>query len=92
MPVGHPRPGEPLAHGARRPRLDDRPRRSRLGGAAGLGLRETEARYLDAERRRVVYVAATRARDLLVVPRAGAVAPGKIICGDLLHGGERCPI
>ena len=55
---------------------------------AGLGLRDTEARYLDAERRRVVYVAATRARDLLVLPRAGAVAPGKIICGDLLHGGR----
>ncbi len=31
-----------------------------------------ERRYLDAERRRLVYVAATRARDLLVLPVAGA--------------------
>jgi ATP-dependent helicase/nuclease subunit A len=52
---------------------------------AGLALRATERAYLDAERCRVVYVAATRARDLLVVPRAGTVAPGKIICADLLH-------
>jgi len=54
----------------------------------GLGLRDTERRYLDAERRRVVYVAATRARDLLVVPRAGQVKPGKLVCGDLLEGCE----
>jgi ATP-dependent helicase/nuclease subunit A len=52
---------------------------------AGLDLRETEKRYLDAERRRVIYVAATRARDLLIIPRAGQVAPGKLVCGDLLH-------
>ncbi|MGH7307226.1 MAG: UvrD-helicase domain-containing protein, partial [Candidatus Rokuibacteriota bacterium] len=52
---------------------------------AGLDLRGTERAYLDAERCRVVYVAATRARDLFVVPRAGTVAPGKIICADLLH-------
>jgi ATP-dependent helicase/nuclease subunit A len=51
---------------------------------AGLDLRGTEQRYLDAERRRVIYVAATRARDLLVVPRAGKVAPGTYVCGDLL--------
>jgi ATP-dependent helicase/nuclease subunit A len=51
----------------------------------GLDLRETEKRYLDAERRRVIYVATTRARDLLVIPRAGQVAPGKLVCGDLLH-------
>jgi ATP-dependent helicase/nuclease subunit A len=54
----------------------------------GLGLRVTERRYLDAERRRVVYVAATRARDLLVVPRAGQVTPGKLVCADLLEGCE----
>ena len=54
----------------------------------GLGLRGTERRYLDAERRRVVYVAATRARDLLVVPRAGQVKPGKLVCGDLLEACE----
>jgi ATP-dependent helicase/nuclease subunit A len=35
---------------------------------AGLGLRERESKYEDQERRRVVYVAATRARDLLIVP------------------------
>lgn len=50
----------------------------------GLGLKGTEDAYLQAERRRVIYVAATRARDLLVVPRAGSVPPGKYVCGDLL--------
>ncbi len=50
-----------------------------------LGLRETEKRYLDAERRRVMYVAATRARDLLVVPRSGTPTD-KMICGELLAG------
>ncbi|HVQ74332.1 MAG TPA: UvrD-helicase domain-containing protein [Candidatus Binatia bacterium] len=54
---------------------------------AGLGLRKSEASYLDAERKRVVYVAATRARDLLVLPRAGAGPPGKIICAALLADG-----
>ena len=52
---------------------------------AGLNLKTTEKHYLDAERRRVIYVAATRARDLLVIPRAGQVKPGKLVCGDLLH-------
>ncbi|OGK85255.1 MAG: hypothetical protein A2X53_12805 [Candidatus Rokubacteria bacterium GWA2_70_23] len=51
---------------------------------AGGALRATEQQYRQSERRRVVYVAATRARDLLVVPRAGAMPPGKLICGDLL--------
>jgi ATP-dependent helicase/nuclease subunit A len=51
---------------------------------AALGIRRTERAYVDAERRRVIYVAATRARDLLVVPQAGAVQPGKFVCGDLL--------
>jgi ATP-dependent helicase/nuclease subunit A len=54
---------------------------------AGLGLRKSEASYLDAERKRVVYVAATRARDLLVLPRAGASAAEKIICAALLADG-----
>ncbi len=50
---------------------------------ADAGLKETERRYSDAERKRLVYVAATRARDLVVVPKAGA--PGKnLICGTLL--------
>jgi ATP-dependent helicase/nuclease subunit A len=50
----------------------------------GLGIRQTERGYLDSERRRVAYVAATRARDLMIVPKAGAVPPGKFVCGDLL--------
>ena len=51
---------------------------------AGLGIRQTERAYQSAERRRVVYVAATRARDLLVVPKAGDVPAGNFVCGDLL--------
>jgi ATP-dependent helicase/nuclease subunit A len=51
---------------------------------AGLGIRQTERTYLDAERRRVIYVAATRARDLFIVPKAGDVAAGRFVCGDLL--------
>jgi ATP-dependent helicase/nuclease subunit A len=51
---------------------------------AGLGIRRTEQAYRDAERRRVVYVAATRARDLLILPKAGNVPPGRFVCGDLL--------
>jgi ATP-dependent helicase/nuclease subunit A len=50
----------------------------------GLDIQQTERAYLDAERRRVVYVAATRARDVLVVPKAGDVAAGRFVCGDLL--------
>ena len=53
---------------------------------AGLGIRQTERAYLDWKRRRVVYVAARRARDLLIVPKAGDVAPGRFVCGDLLAG------
>ena len=52
---------------------------------AGLGIRETERRYRAAEKRRVIYVAATRARDLLVIPKAGEVQPGRFVCGDLLE-------
>jgi UvrD-like helicase C-terminal domain len=51
---------------------------------AGLGIRQTERTYLDSERRRVAYVAATRARDLLIVPKAGTVQAGRFVCGDLL--------
>ncbi len=51
---------------------------------AALGIRAAEQQYLDAERRRVAYVAATRARDLLIIPKAGSVPPGKFICGDFL--------
>jgi ATP-dependent helicase/nuclease subunit A len=55
---------------------------------AGLRLKDTEKAYLDAERRRVVYVAATRARALLVIPRAGAPDPSKMVCGALLAGAD----
>jgi ATP-dependent helicase/nuclease subunit A len=55
---------------------------------AGLDLRDTEKAYLDAERRRVVYVAATRARDLLVVPRTGPQDPAKLVCSALLAGAD----
>ena len=51
---------------------------------AGLGIRDAEQQYLDAERRRIAYVAATRARDLLIIPKAGTVAAGKLMCGDFL--------
>jgi ATP-dependent helicase/nuclease subunit A len=50
----------------------------------GLGIRQTERAYLDWERRRVIYVAATRARDMLVVPKAGNITPGRHVCADLL--------
>jgi ATP-dependent helicase/nuclease subunit A len=44
-----------------------------------------ERRYLDAERKRLVYVAATRARDLLVLPVAGDPDPswisGRLVAG-----------
>lgn len=44
-----------------------------------------EKRYLDAERKRLVYVAATRARDLLVLPVAGGATPdwvtGRLVAG-----------
>jgi ATP-dependent helicase/nuclease subunit A len=49
-------------------------------------LTKREKRYADMERRRVVYVAATRARDLLVVPRA-AEAKERHVAGALLSGG-----
>jgi ATP-dependent helicase/nuclease subunit A len=51
---------------------------------AGLAMLDTEKNYLLAERRRVVYVAATRARDLLVVPSAPGVKVGTHVCADLL--------
>jgi ATP-dependent exoDNAse (exonuclease V) beta subunit len=51
---------------------------------AGLAIRQAERAYQGAERRRVVYVAATRARDLLVVPKAGDVTGDRFVCGDLL--------
>jgi ATP-dependent helicase/nuclease subunit A len=50
----------------------------------GAPIREAEQKYLDAERSRIVYVAVTRARDLLIIPKAGTVPPGKFVCGDFL--------
>jgi ATP-dependent helicase/nuclease subunit A len=52
----------------------------------GLDLRGTERAYGRAERRRLVYVAATRARDLLVVPVTGGPRPGQSIHADLIAG------
>ncbi len=51
---------------------------------AGLGIRKTELDYQRQERERVAYVAATRARDLLVIPKAGDLKPGTYVCSDLL--------
>jgi ATP-dependent helicase/nuclease subunit A len=55
---------------------------------SGLNLRDTEKAYLDAERQRVIYVAATRARDLLVVPKAGPQDPAKLVSSALLAGAD----
>jgi len=51
----------------------------------GAGVAEREKKYLDAEHLRLVYVAATRARDLLVLPVAGEPKPGWIT-GRLVGG------
>ncbi len=52
---------------------------------ADAGRLEREKRYADAERKRLVYVAATRARDLLVIPKpAWPQAPEKYIHAHLL--------
>ena len=49
------------------------------------GILEREKRYADAEKRRLVYVAATRARDLLVVPApAWPQDPAKYVHAQLL--------
>ena len=82
-----------LDHGAWRMERDRRGWVMHLNGLhweepPDLGLKKTEQAYLDAERRRVVYVAATRARDLLVVPKAGAPDPDKLVCGALITGAD----
>ncbi|HEY6098475.1 MAG TPA: UvrD-helicase domain-containing protein, partial [Anaeromyxobacter sp.] len=60
---------------------------------AGSGLAARERRYLDAERRRLAYVAATRARDFLVLPLAGDPDPrritGRLCAGAPEHLVER---
>lgn len=50
---------------------------------AGLQLTEQERKFREAERKRLIYVAATRARDFLVLPQAGTVSD-KTICGKLI--------
>jgi ATP-dependent exoDNAse (exonuclease V) beta subunit len=50
-------------------------------------LRQHELKMRGAERKRVAYVAATRARDLLIVPEAGEVQP-VTIAGKLLASTE----
>lgn len=54
----------------------------------GMDLVDQEKKYLEAERRRVVYVAATRARDLLILPVAVGLAAGKSIHSTLGDGGD----
>ncbi len=52
---------------------------------SGAGIAEREKRYRLAERKRLAYVAVTRARDLLVIPQAGAPS-SRMVCGELLSG------
>jgi ATP-dependent helicase/nuclease subunit A len=81
------------ARDARSPFVVDRTGRSWALAIDGLAWEEPEdgdaaareRRYLDAERRRLVYVAATRARDLLVLPVAGRPNP-EWITGRLVLG------
>jgi ATP-dependent helicase/nuclease subunit A len=40
---------------------------------------------LNEERRRVVYVAATRARDLLIIPKAGDISDNRLVCKELIE-------
>jgi ATP-dependent exoDNAse (exonuclease V) beta subunit len=46
---------------------------------------EDEKEYIDAERRRLLYVAATRARDLLMVPCVVAKLEAKELLGELVR-------
>jgi ATP-dependent helicase/nuclease subunit A len=54
---------------------------------AGLDVAERERDFRRAERKRLVYVAATRARDILLIPKVGA-PDGRYILGTLLAGGR----
>jgi ATP-dependent helicase/nuclease subunit A len=56
-----------------------------VNNPSSVDLTAREKLYLDEERRRLVYVAATRARDLLVIPLAGQ-ADQRYVCGVLLDG------
>lgn len=53
----------------------------------GLDIAERERDFRKAERKRLVYVAATRARDILLIPKVGA-PDGRYILGTLLAGGR----
>lgn len=55
-----------------------------------LGLRGREVKLREAERKRVAYVAATRARDILIVPEAGDADANKI-AGCLILSGRGKP-
>jgi ATP-dependent helicase/nuclease subunit A len=55
----------------------------------GVDLGKLEQTFRDAERRRVVYVAATRARELLIIPSAAGKSPEKVICANLLFEAEQ---
>ncbi len=55
----------------------------------GVGRSEQALRYAEAERRRVVYVAATRARDLLIVPYAPADDKDDLYVNGVLARCER---
>ena len=63
-----------------------------LSSDSGQDFKEREEKYRDSERLRVVYVATTRARDLLVLPLAGdnfggtLEADGRYITGRLVKG------
>ncbi|BDG08592.1 UvrD-helicase domain-containing protein [Anaeromyxobacter paludicola] len=56
---------------------------------ADAGVLEREQKYLDAERRRLVYVAATRARDRLLLPVPAASPPTRVTA--CLAAGEGPP-
>lgn len=57
----------------------------KVNNPSSIDLTGREKLYLDEERRRLVYVAATRARDLLVIPLPGQAEP-RYVCGVLLNG------
>jgi len=57
----------------------------RLEEPAGSGFKDRESSYSDAEQKRLVYVAATRARDLLIVPKAGTLVK-ETVSWHLLEG------
>jgi len=57
----------------------------------GANIAERERRMQEAERKRLAYVAVTRARDLLVIPRFVDAPAGRAILGSLVGGCEDDP-